>query len=55
MNALRGRFKGIPKHELRLRLAVKRAKRQSRVGLARGNGKHVNEPVFDMVQRLRPC
>jgi hypothetical protein len=55
MNALRGRFKGIPKHELRLRLAVKRAKRQPSVGLERGSGKFVKEPIFDMVQRLRTC
>jgi len=53
MNMTKGRFRGIPKHKLKMRLAIQKAKARSRFGLAQGNKKQINDPVFKMVQRLR--
>jgi hypothetical protein len=50
---LKGRFRGIPKHKFKMRLAIQKAKVRSRFSLAQGNKKQSNDPVFKMVQRLR--
>lgn len=47
------RLKGIPRSELRARLAVKRAKNLWHFGQKRTNPNGRSEPVETMVRRLR--
>lgn len=53
MGTQKTRLRGIPKNELKARLAVKRAKNQWHFGPKRINPNGRAEPVDTMVRRLR--